>query len=183
MGWKCPQPDDMTALMKAGSEPVMLPSVVWLTLAAPAGSAHSTPAIVHPAASSFPADSVQPRSPAAMRDPRSGYPPSPAPDRRRTGPHSAGRPHAALHRLSLRAGGPRRHLGYLAEEDVVGHWIAEACVMGPQHRSTAKAIFANWSRWALDAGHVAGSQKSLGESLRQRSLVSGKVGGAMGWFV
>lgn len=70
---------------------------------------------------------------------------------------------------------------YFAEEDVVGHWIAEACSTGPQHRSSARALFASWSRWTQDAGHAAGSQKSLGEALRQRGFMATKISGARGW--
>ncbi len=70
---------------------------------------------------------------------------------------------------------------YFEDEDVVGQWIDECCILERNASATSKALFGNWSSWASQAGHGAGTTKWLGEALRERGLASGKVQGARGW--
>lgn len=72
--------------------------------------------------------------------------------------------------------------GYVADEDTVGEWMEECCVTGPGCKATARALYANWAAWAEAAGATKGSQKSLGEALRERGFRPTKVGGARGWL-
>lgn len=71
---------------------------------------------------------------------------------------------------------------YFDDEDLVGQWIAERCLQGPVLRASARDLFRSWGAWASDAGAEAGSQKSLGNALRERGFKSAKVGGRRGWI-
>jgi P4 family phage/plasmid primase-like protien len=70
---------------------------------------------------------------------------------------------------------------YFAEEDLAGQWIEEACEVGPELAATSRALFASWSSWAAAGGHAAGTQKSLGDALKSRGFVAGKIARARGW--
>lgn len=59
---------------------------------------------------------------------------------------------------------------YFSDEDVVGQWIAECCIVSRQTTSLARDLFASWTSWAETAGLEKGSQKSLGEVLRSRGF-------------
>ena len=72
--------------------------------------------------------------------------------------------------------------GYIDDEDTVGEWIEECCVTGPGCKAAARTLYANWAAWAEAAGATKGSQKSLGEALRERGFQPAKVGGARGWL-
>jgi putative DNA primase/helicase len=41
---------------------------------------------------------------------------------------------------------------YLASEDNVGAWIAECCILGPEHYATLVDLFASWRAWAENNG-------------------------------
>lgn len=70
---------------------------------------------------------------------------------------------------------------YLQDEDVLGQWMTEQCLIGAAHRSTANELYRSWTSWADAAGYDRGSQKSLGAELRERGFKPGKVGLARGW--
>lgn len=72
--------------------------------------------------------------------------------------------------------------GYFEAEDQLGHWIDERCTIGPDHRATAAALFASWSDWARSSGQDPQSARFLGESLRARGFMSGKVDRKRGWL-
>lgn len=71
---------------------------------------------------------------------------------------------------------------YFDDEDLVGQWIEERCVLGPAHRASARELFQSWCAWATDAGAEGGSQKTLGDALRERGFTSKKVAGQRGWL-
>ncbi|MBA2557888.1 MAG: hypothetical protein H0V12_11190 [Chloroflexi bacterium] len=71
---------------------------------------------------------------------------------------------------------------YFADEDLVGQWIEEFCVLGQVHRAAARELFQSWSGWAAGTGAEVGSQKMLGDALRERGFVSKKLGGQRGWL-
>jgi P4 family phage/plasmid primase-like protien len=70
---------------------------------------------------------------------------------------------------------------YFADEDVVGEWISEQCVCGPEKSATAAALFASWKSFAEAGGHQVGSKRALGEALRARGCVPRQVGRGRGW--
>lgn len=71
---------------------------------------------------------------------------------------------------------------YFAAEDLIGQWMEAECHCHHGQRSTSRALFASWTAWATSEGHVAGSSRALGEALRARGFLSGKVGRARGWI-
>jgi P4 family phage/plasmid primase-like protien len=71
---------------------------------------------------------------------------------------------------------------YFEEEDLIGQWIEQECVTEPTARATARQLFTSWSAWAQAAGAEIGSQKTLGDALRERGFVSRKVVGQRGWI-
>lgn len=70
---------------------------------------------------------------------------------------------------------------YFADEDVVAQWIEERCETGGGRHDTAGRLFADWSDWARSSGFDFGSRKTLGDALRERGFVNGKVGGQRVW--
>ena len=59
---------------------------------------------------------------------------------------------------------------YLADEDAVGLWLSERCMIAPYATSTTNDLFANWRAWAEAAGEHVGSMKRLAQVLIQRGL-------------
>ncbi len=70
---------------------------------------------------------------------------------------------------------------YFDDEDMVSQWIDACCIEGPEHRATSSDLFQSWRHWSENAGIESGSQKSLGDALRERGFVSGKVARVRGW--
>lgn len=70
---------------------------------------------------------------------------------------------------------------YFSTEDRFGQWIEECCDVGVACRATSRALFASWSGWAQGAGIDPKSSRYLGEQLRSRGFVDGKVGRDRGW--
>ena len=71
---------------------------------------------------------------------------------------------------------------YFADEDLMGQWLAERCAVGQGLKASAQTLFASWTTWAEAAGHPKCNQKMLGDALRQRGFINGKVGRDRGWF-
>ena len=71
---------------------------------------------------------------------------------------------------------------YFSSEDLLGQWLDESCLVGPQAKEQSAALFRAWKFWTEERGFPCGNQKSLGEALRARDFISGKVGGGRGWF-
>lgn len=70
---------------------------------------------------------------------------------------------------------------YFSTEDRFGQWIEECCDVGAACRATSRALFASWSSWAQDAGIDPKSGRYLGEQLRSRGFIDGKVARDRGW--
>jgi P4 family phage/plasmid primase-like protien len=70
---------------------------------------------------------------------------------------------------------------YLADEDLTGQWIEQFCTTGPDCREPARNLYGSWAAFSRESGIEPGSQKALGERLRQRGFTSGKFGGVRGW--
>lgn len=71
---------------------------------------------------------------------------------------------------------------YFEDEDAVGQWIEDACVTGSEAQETSRALYASWSSWAEGSGQPRGSQKALGEALRERGFRPAKVDRSRGWL-
>lgn len=70
---------------------------------------------------------------------------------------------------------------YFADEDVIGHWIAEQCETGPGCSARAADLYTSWSTFAETGGFETGSRKSLGNELGSRGFVQIRTGGSRGW--
>ncbi len=70
---------------------------------------------------------------------------------------------------------------YLESEDLVGQWVAECCIEGPDQLAQSKALYLSWKGWTEAIGGAPGSPKSFGEAMRQRGYRSTTVHRARGW--
>lgn len=70
---------------------------------------------------------------------------------------------------------------YAEDEDLVGQWIAEACIVGRDAVATSAALFESWSSWADATGSPRGSQRDLGEALKARGFKPARRSGARCW--
>jgi putative DNA primase/helicase len=59
---------------------------------------------------------------------------------------------------------------YRNAQDIVGQFLAERCLTGPDYRSRASDLYANFKGWCLMIGESELSQRRFGESLRERGL-------------
>lgn len=69
---------------------------------------------------------------------------------------------------------------YFEDEDSIGLWIAERCILSAQATATASALYLSWKLWADRAGEFIGSQKSFGQSLSARNGIS-RIRTATAW--
>jgi putative DNA primase/helicase len=63
---------------------------------------------------------------------------------------------------------------YRSEMDGVGAFLQECCEIAPSRTSTARDLYAAYTRWAEEAGEKPQSQKRLGNELRNRGLEQGR---------
>ena len=72
---------------------------------------------------------------------------------------------------------------YRADSDHVGAFLAERCVMGPEHTCTASSLYLAYTLWAAEAGERALSQRTLGLRLAEREGVEPfkATGGVRTW--
>ena len=70
---------------------------------------------------------------------------------------------------------------YFKDEDLVGQWIEERCLTGPNVRAPSALLYKNWVEWAEARGFDRGSQRSLGEELRMRGFIQYRTGRERGW--
>ena len=72
---------------------------------------------------------------------------------------------------------------YLAEEDVVGQWVGDRCLLGSTLSATFAVLFADWRQWCLQNDEDPGSFKQLSQRLqahgfsRRRSSSAHKFSG------
>lgn len=60
---------------------------------------------------------------------------------------------------------------YRAEQDVVGSWIAECCVVGPDYRCKASALMESITAWSKNSGEQAPNKNALAARLEARGYV------------
>ena len=68
---------------------------------------------------------------------------------------------------------------YLAAEDAIALWLAEACTTRPNDSALSSALFKSWSRWATAAGEFIGSQKRFSQALEDRGFIKQRLGPGM----
>jgi putative DNA primase/helicase len=64
---------------------------------------------------------------------------------------------------------------YMAQEDVLGQWIAERCVEDHKARTSSSELYAHWCGWADRAGELPGTQKAFSSALQARGFVKVKT--------
>lgn len=70
---------------------------------------------------------------------------------------------------------------YFDDEDLVGQWIAEQCVTGPEHRASSAELYTSWSAFAERYGIDKGTAKSLAEALQQKGYMRIRTQATRGW--
>ena len=58
--------------------------------------------------------------------------------------------------------------GYFEDEDALGQWMDERCVVKSGFTATASDLFTSWRRWAEQAGEYVGSTKRFSQRLLDR---------------
>ena len=57
---------------------------------------------------------------------------------------------------------------YFAEEDTLGRWIEECCVLGPRHKSPTADLLENWKQWCVWNDEQPSSAKWFSQNLEMR---------------
>jgi putative DNA primase/helicase len=70
---------------------------------------------------------------------------------------------------------------YFDEEDLVGQWIADCCLVGQRERDTSQVLFASWTAWVQKIGVGPGSAREFGERLSERGFLSFRGAKSRGW--
>jgi len=69
--------------------------------------------------------------------------------------------------------------GYRDEQDVLGQWIAERCVIGDGYRAKSSDLYADYVEWADAAKEHVAKQRAVGTALTERGFALEKgTGGA-----
>ena len=63
--------------------------------------------------------------------------------------------------------------GYRDEMDVLGDFLSECCVLQPDAKVSSHQIYAEYRRWATDAGEQVIAQKRFSQSLEHRGSQMG----------
>lgn len=66
---------------------------------------------------------------------------------------------------------------YREEQDIVGQFIADCCVEGPNARATTGELYAAFKKWCEDVGETPLSQRAFGERLNARNFAQRKING------
>ena len=59
---------------------------------------------------------------------------------------------------------------YFEDEDEMGTWINEACIVSPNVSDSSKSLFASWTSWATAAGSFVGNRKDFGSKLEAKGF-------------
>lgn len=65
---------------------------------------------------------------------------------------------------------------YLADEDSVGAWIDDCCVVGPNQRCLSSDLWAKWKAEREKANEHVGSQTKFGRVLTDRGFIEERSG-------
>jgi putative DNA primase/helicase len=61
---------------------------------------------------------------------------------------------------------------YRKESDILGLFISECCIEGPEEKADQTGLFNEWRRWCGENGHQSGSKRSLTIRLETRGVNS-----------
>ena len=68
---------------------------------------------------------------------------------------------------------------YREEMDLLGHWIEERCVVGPQHSIRGQKAYDNYRGWAITSGfspwNIATFGRKLSERFKKKKASTGVV--------
>lgn len=73
---------------------------------------------------------------------------------------------------------------YRAEQDVLGAFLKDRCVLEPTAKTTKKEVFETYLTWCDECGEQKQhrlTMREFGKMLRERGLVDTTVGHAKGW--
>ena len=70
---------------------------------------------------------------------------------------------------------------YRSDSDLIGHWIADKCIVHEDVGATAEVLYESYSGWARGFGHKPISQKTLGDKLKERGFQASRSKTARGW--
>ena len=60
---------------------------------------------------------------------------------------------------------------YFDDQDLFGHWLKDACDVGPNEADTHAGLFTSWQHFARDNGEEPGSSKSFTATMRKRHFL------------
>jgi putative DNA primase/helicase len=72
---------------------------------------------------------------------------------------------------------------YQREEDVLGHFLAECVVFGPQYTVTKTDIYLRYTTWATQEGERVESKKAFGQALKERDGITEDRNTGARWWV
>ena len=64
---------------------------------------------------------------------------------------------------------------YFEEEDPVGRWIEQSCVLGAEHNTATLDLFHSWQEWANERGEHVGSVKRFSQTLFTKNFQRGHL--------
>lgn len=70
---------------------------------------------------------------------------------------------------------------YLSEEDALGNWISDCCIVDVARFASSADLFASWTGWAEAANEFVGNKKSLGQALQKRGFERDRDGQVRGY--
>lgn len=71
---------------------------------------------------------------------------------------------------------------YLREEDAIGNWISDCCVLSSGEFESSAKLFESWKCYAEAANEHAGNKKTFGQALLKRGFLSSRKGQARGFL-
>ena len=70
---------------------------------------------------------------------------------------------------------------YRRDMDLIGDFLDERCIRGPEEEITSKALYDSYTAWARDDNERVLSAKAFGLALQERGLQPGRTNSARGW--
>lgn len=72
--------------------------------------------------------------------------------------------------------------GYRAEQDILGGFLGECCVIGREYRCRAGDLYEAYRRWCERGGETAASQRRFGQAIVERDGIERHVSGGK-WYL
>ena len=71
---------------------------------------------------------------------------------------------------------------YQQEQDTLGAFLGECCVVEPGATATKKDVFARYQKWAGESGEKAVGKIEFGKALKERGAQEDRVTAARSWW-